>query len=368
MTEEAGSLGLLELNRTLLERQSLLRGSRLGGPESLVSRMCGLNAQYASSAFLSAWVRTSDFSEEAFRRSILNGGMVRASLMRGTLHIVAKEDYLEWRPLMQPVLRRVVNSFFPGLLNRLSLERLAHEVKEILMNGPLTRAEMWRRLTHRFSGEPPEALAFAARLLLPLIQVPSPERWAYPNQPRYAWIEIPKESDTDKTLTSLFLSYLKAFGPASLADFQAWSGLTYTAKLRDIASSLNLLTYRDQSGQTLFDTRDSKIVDADTPAPVRLLPDYDNILFAHRSRDRVIDPSIRPHVIRGTPRMPGTILIGGFVEGVWRAIDEGEGAPRLRIQLFKHNDPTPELREEAGRLAHYMFKSEKAEVKYATVV
>ncbi|PSN93341.1 hypothetical protein B9Q06_12285 [Candidatus Marsarchaeota G2 archaeon ECH_B_2] len=121
--------------------------------------MCGLNAQYASSAFLSAWVRVSDFSEEAFRRSILNGRMVRASLMRGTLHIVEKEDYSEWRPLMQPVLKRVVNSFFPGLLNRISLEQLSHEVKNILMDGPLTRAEMGRRLTHRFKGEPPEALA-----------------------------------------------------------------------------------------------------------------------------------------------------------------------------------------------------------------
>lgn len=107
-------MGVFELNRTLLERQFLLRGSRLDRPERLASWMCGLNAQYASSAFLSAWVRVSDFSEEAFRRSILNGRMVRASLMRGTLHIVEKEDYSEWRPLMQPVLRRVVNSFFPG--------------------------------------------------------------------------------------------------------------------------------------------------------------------------------------------------------------------------------------------------------------
>jgi len=330
--------------------------------------MCGLNAQYASSAFLSAWVRVSDFSEEAFRRSILNGRMVRASLMRGTLHIVEKEDYSEWRPLMQPVLKRVVNSFFPGLLNRISLEQLGHEVKNILMDGPLTRAEMGRRLTHRFKGEPPEALAFAARLLLPLIQVPSPERWAYPNQPRYTWIEIPDEASTDGVLASLFLSYLKAFGPASLADFQAWSGLTYTAKLRNIASSMNLLAYRDQSGRTLFDTRNSKIVDKDTPAPVRFLPDYDNILFAHRNRDRVIDPSIRPRVIRGTPRMPGTVLIGGFVEGTWSAINKGGGTPKLRIQLFKHNNPTLELREEAERLAHYIFRSEKTEIAYTTEV
>lgn len=345
-------LTTLQLNRTLLLRQFLLERWSSFPPEQFVDRLAGLNAQYSQSAFISLWSRLECFPEDRFRRALLDGVLVRASLMRGTLHIVTSKSYLTWRVALLPVLRRVVNSFFPGVLGRLSIDRLSDEVETLLSSGPMTRAQIGRALVKAFPYEKPEALGFTARLLLPVVQVASDTRWAYPVTPTYTWLGEPSgEADPDKALSSLVEHYLESYGPASVADFQSWSGLSGAQKILEAIKSLDPVCYRLNHKPWLYDSKDAKILEHDVEAPVRFLPDYDNVLFAYSDRSRIISRGLQRLIIRGTPRMPGVVLVDGFVGGMW-TLTANTKKPTLTVNLVAGKPE--DVKHEAEMLAYYL--------------
>jgi hypothetical protein len=124
----------------------------------------------------------------------------------------------------------------------------------------------------------------------------------------------------------LVLRYLGAFGPASVADIQLWSGLT---RLREVVERLPVRTFRAETGQTLYDLPDAPRPGADTPAPARFLPEYDNLLLSHQDRSRVI-PDNRPVPLPpGNGASAGTVLVDGVWQGTWQIRDRA-----LRIQPF----------------------------------
>ena len=114
----------------------------------------------------------------------------------------------------------------------------------------------------------------------------------------------------------LVLRYLKAFGPATVMDAQQWSGLT---RLGEVFETLRpqLITFRNEAGKELFDLQDAPRPDPETPLPVRLLPEFDNILLAHADRRRVIADDRLGVVIGGKP----TVLVDGYVVATWSVKD-----------------------------------------------
>ena len=129
------------------------------------------------------------------------------------------------------------------------------------------------------------------------------------------------------------LRYLGAFGPASVQDVQAWCGLTRLAEviepLRD-----RLVTFVDEQGVELFDLPDAPRPDADTPAPVRFLPQYDNVFLSHANRARIV-PAEVPAAWAGAAEQNwlSPVLVDGFITGLWRLIRAPgkRGAATLRI-------------------------------------
>jgi hypothetical protein len=110
----------------------------------------------------------------------------------------------------------------------------------------------------------------------------------------------------------MVLRYLTAFGPATVADVQTWSGLT---GLRDVVEALPLVRFRDDAGRALFDLPDAPRPDADTSAPARFLADFDNLLVSHADRTRVISDEHRAHMARH--RLVRAFLVDGIVAGTW---------------------------------------------------
>ena len=72
-----------------------------------------------------------------------------------------------------------------------------------------------------------------------------------------------------------------------------------------------------------MDVRGGLIPDDDSPAPPRLLPMWDSTLLAYRDRSRIVPPEYRRVVIQSNGDVLPTVLVDGYVAGVWRPIDDG---------------------------------------------
>jgi hypothetical protein len=131
------------------------------------------------------------------------------------------------------------------------------------------------------------------------------------------------------SVEDIVLRYLAVFGPASVADIRYWSGLS---GLSEVVSRLRgqLRVSIDENGRELFDVPEAPLSSGDLPAPVRFLPEYDNVLLSHADRTRVI-PDKRPvPLFAGDGARAGTVLVDGDYRATWRLSVVG-GAARITV-------------------------------------
>ena len=327
-----GRLSPRALNRAALHRQLLLDRAPLTALQA-VGHLAGLQAQAPLAPYVGLWTRLAGFRHEELKELITERAVLRAHLMRNTVHLVDAGDYLRFRPLYQPVLARHLAGNFGKNLIGVDLAELAAVAADLLGQTPLTRVELGARLAPRWPDHDPASLAYAASHLLPLVQVPPRGLWGEPNHRAAfmlanAWLAgrdpsaspspplglDPTPMEQSTMLEQLVLRYLAAYGPASVADAQAWSGLS---RLREVTDRLGsrLRAFTGQDGAELLDLPDAPRPDPDVPAPPRFLPEYDNLLLSYAERSRVI-----PHC-RQVPLPPGHGATGGtlLVDGLWQA-------------------------------------------------
>jgi hypothetical protein len=172
------------------------------------------------------------------------------------------------------------------------------------------------------------------RALLPLVQVPPRAVWGSAGLARHAtaeaWLGSPLGRGGD--LGELVKRYLAAFGPATVADMQAWSGLT---RLGGVTGQLRptLRVFRDEAGRELFDLAEAPRPDPATPAPARLVAPFDNLVLGHADRSRVLSEPNRARLFSRANVFPGTVLIDGFAAGSWQ-LSRSPGVATLTVELF----------------------------------
>jgi hypothetical protein len=312
-----------QLNRATLSRQLLLHREPLPVAEA-VRRTVGLQAQEPASPHLALWNRVDGFDPTELDAAYAGGTVVRATLMRITLHAVHADDYPSFHAAMAPSLRasRLFDRRFrdsgltPAELDALEAELLANSAR------PRTGAEITATLEERLGDRAGRAW-WALRTYAPLLHAPTGGPWSF--RPRGSFIAAPaswpRESHLD-AVGRLLLRYLQGFGPASVPDMAQFTLLTRGA-VRQAIESLGgqLVQIEGPAGETLFDLADAPLPDAETAAPPRLLPMWDSVMLAYADRSRVIPPHHRPLVIRRNGDVLPTLLVDGFVAGVWRAID-----------------------------------------------
>ena len=305
-------LTLKELNRATLARQLLLERRRLG-VVAAVERLAGLQAQWPPSPYLGLWSRVDGFRRETLEGAILRGDIVKATVMRGTLHLVSRRDY----PLFWEVLHE--KPFWSDEESVASGTRIAPSLRRLALAGPIAMADALAHLAAEHGLEDAHARRtwFVARVRAHLLHAPETALWASRPQARYVALEEPARVDRLHALTEIVRRYLAAFGPATKADIADWSGLL----VREFQPALDALEplrrFRDEDGRELLDVPRAPLPPADTPAPVRFLPKWDNVLLAHKNRRRIVTDEYRKAIVAANGDVGLTFLVDGVVAGTW---------------------------------------------------
>jgi winged helix DNA-binding protein len=318
------TLTLRALNRATLDRQLLL-GRHPMPAKQAIAHLGGMQAQAPLAPYTGLWSRLEDFRPEELSTLISERAVVRAHLMRSTVHLLTARDYLDFRPLFIQISSRVARTNFIRGLAGADPEAIVAGAREVLaVNGPQTRAELGRRLAEHWPDADQNALAYVGGSALSTVQVPPRGIWGEKGQARFAlaedWLGGPIPDQPDPAAAErLVLRGIGAFGPMTVADLQLWSGLT---RLREITERLELRVFRGEEGAELLDLPDAPRPDPQTPASPRFLPEYDNLLLSHADRSRVI-PHGRPVPLPpGNGSTRGTVLIDGLWNGTWRVSGE----------------------------------------------
>ncbi len=269
--------------------------------------------------FVGLWSRVAGFEREALHRLVHDRHAVRATLMRGTIHLVSADDFTVMRAALAPVLSRG--------LKRLAGQNVAAVLRHVKKQLPATFGDVRTALAAKF----PDADVYAVRMHLPVVLVPSESRWSYagnaPFHDAETWLG---RGLAEAGLEALIRRYLAAFGTASVKDAQAWSGVRGLTPVFE-AMRGELRTFVDADGRELFDLPDAPRPAEATPAPVRLLPEYDNLLLAFADHARIIEPARRPALTTNNGIVAATFLVDGRVAGTWElARDKGAASIRLR--------------------------------------
>jgi len=313
-----------ELNRALLARQFLLERAAIS-PTTAIERLAGLQAQWSPAPYVGLWSRLATFRITDLEQALAKRTVVKATLMRGTLHLVSAKDY--------PILSVATTRSRP--------ERWAPATRR------LDDAEAIHRATIRYArtARTPQALSeflttqgVAADLARPmlwwliashgwLVHVPPSGTWSHRKAGDLiaadAWIRSAKEPELDAAVRLTVSRHLAAFGPATADDISSWSSIRTPAirvALEQLGAKVRMFT--DLRGRRLYDLKSAPLPDADTPAPVRYLPKWDSTLLAYAppERVRILAETNRKTVIAKNGDVAQTILVDGMVAGTWAVV------------------------------------------------
>jgi hypothetical protein len=277
-----------------------------------------LQAQEPSPPFLGLWTRIQGFRREQLAAALQDRSVVRATLMRATLHLLGASDYAAFRPLLQPVMQRALRAL-GARAEGLDAERVLAAARSLLLERPYGFSELRRLLQEQFPDADDRALGYLVRTHLPLVMVPTAALWSFPSVAEFTladtWLgQAPAGAGSAEQLVR---RYLAAFGPASVADAQTWSGLQGLAPVFE-ALRPQLLVFTGETGRReLFDLPGAPRPEADAPAPARFLPEFDNLVLAHADRTRFVADAHRAALVTRNLRVRATFLWDGMVAGTW---------------------------------------------------
>lgn len=299
-------------------------------PAEAMEVLVGMQAQNPHDPYYALWSRLEGFDPQALSGMLERREALRGALMRATLHMSTTSDFLFLRSHLQATLAAVLGSTsFAKDTAGLDRAVLLDQGKSLLDKRPMTRADLARALEEKWPNVPGTSMAQVVTYLLPVIQVPPRGLWGRTGAATWTTIEgwigsgLPAMRDHEQ----IVLRYLAAFGPATISDIRVWSRLN---GLRQVVDGMRerLRTLRGPDGSDLLDLPDAPILDEDTPAPPRFLPEYDNVLLGHSDRSRFFTTGIVP------PGWVGNLLVEGMFSGWWKMGRTGKTS-KLEVHLLR---------------------------------
>jgi hypothetical protein len=367
LPQPEATLSVRDLNRAALARQMLLSREEICAVEG-VERVAGLQAQYSPSPYIALWSRLAGFHLEQLTEALHERKLVKASLMRWTLHIVSARDFPYFNRAAVSARHRSwrryteqwgwdIDSLHAALLDFASEPRPQLELEEFLNelvpSHPTTRERN---------------LAWAAvRSLGGLVHTPPSGIWKYFGKCSYVradrWLDGVGAPSLEEANLHLVQRYLAAFGPASRRDILQWSGLQLLTTVDEALRLLGdeIVAFKDEDHNVLYDLRDAPRPGADVPAPPRFLPKWDNLLLAYDNRERVLPDRYRKIIIKVNGDVLPTFLVDGVVAGTW-AIERQKDSATLKLEPLEHIKPPARvgLEEEGEQLLRFVEPDAKA--------
>jgi hypothetical protein len=354
-------LTLRELNRATLARQFLLERTSLR-PLDAINHLVALQGQVSNAPYIGLWTRLHSFQREELTALLTRRQVVRASSLRGTLHILTAQDYLLLHPVLQPTLSRHLH-LFTRQAEGFDLDLFCNAMRAYIQERPRTGVELRAKMEELCPGMGKQHIADAVRMHLTLIQPPPAGTWGFTGKPAHveasAWLGRPL-ADSQAGWHQLIMRYLAAFGPASVKDIQKWSGV---ARLKHEIEVLRpeLLVFRDEQGRELFDLPSAPRPAADVPVPVRFLPEFENLLLSYAERGRIMADVYYNFIFSNNGLISSTFLIDGFVRGIWKV----KRTPTSAILVIEPFEPLSrqvqnELQEEGERLMRWLSDGAEA--------
>ncbi|WP_067475656.1 winged helix DNA-binding domain-containing protein [Actinomadura hibisca] len=333
MTGDGTVLDRRALNRALLARQMLLRRERMPALDA-VERLAGMQSQAPNPPYLGLWTRLEDFDFAEVARLMHDRRAVRMVLMRGTIHLVSVRDALAWRPHTQPLLDAwATSTVLATLPDGVGVADIAEAARPLLEEAPLSDKELRTALAERWPDVPGDLLIRAVRSGLALVQVPPRGIWGASGLARHTTVEQWLGRSVEPCAAEEMLTrYLAAFGPATVRDAQHWWGVTRLGEVMERLAP-GLVTFTDEHGRVLYDLPDAPRPGPDAPAPVRYVPEFDNLTLSHADRARIVSEEHRKRIFTVNGIIRATVLVDGFVHGMWK-IERKRKEATLRVELF----------------------------------
>jgi hypothetical protein len=333
------------LTAALAARQLLIGRVPLA-PAEAIRRLTPLQAQHPTAPFYALAARLDGFARAGLEEAIGARDVVKATIMRLTLHLVDGADYPAYAQLARQTRMRKWRKDYAHL----DEERVTRELGAWLRT-PRSNVEIRERV-RRYEGVPDQLYApvFFARTLLPLVQLPPGGHWD--DRGRASFVMDPRPlPDPDDAATLVLARYLEAFGPASRRDAAAWAGVAQ----RDFGEAwkrLETVSFRDEQGSELLDLPGRPLPPASTRLPVRFLGRWEQPLLAYADRDRIIPPELRP--LRLTLSGDQTVTVDGRVAASWLL---NRGSASITVEVTPHVDLSRaarrEIASEAERTARF---------------
>lgn len=275
-----------------------------------------IQAQDAAAGRLGVRPRSTGLTDAEVRHALEGErSVVKGSLLRGTIHLVAAEDLRWLTALVGPVVARSSTRRWDGLgLTSALLTRCTDALPEVLAGGPLTAREVADRLRWRGIPVPFSEPSIGMHLLLHAATLGlvcrGPDRG---RETTYVLVDewlprAPPGPRGDEALAELARRYFTAFSPATPSDFTAWSGLPSGHAIKLIRDELTACEVYGKSGYRLGSIEPM-------PGTVTLPPAFDNYLLGYRERRFIAEEHRREVYVGGIIRP--TVLVSGRVTGRW---------------------------------------------------
>lgn len=348
---------------------------------SVVREIAGAQAQILSAAQMSLWARVQDLRVDDVQAALRERTLVKAWCMRRTLHLVPSGDlaifvrgsagraerevrWVRGKGISERVLDGLIDATLRALDQPLTGRELVERVSRSLgVRMRMRRGGGWGSRT-KVPGVVVKGLTFPTRYLLHLaaargVVCSGPGRGPEPTYVRAdAWVPRWRDVSREDAEGELLRRYLRAFGPATPADFSAWTGIPLS-DVRGIwareEADIVPVSVGGWSAAVLREDIGRLKRAESAPPPVRLLPYFDSFLLGHKVREHLVAARDHKTVYRTQGWIAPVVLAGGRVVGVWAYAREGD---RLRVRVTKFAAVSPRIaagiREEADHLGRFL--------------